>query len=158
MATPGFGIAPPLPRRVYTERSDCNPVTALDRVTVISNRMIHEQCNTMVLRDLDGSQLEPARESGCSDYPKNIDVDFQPCPQVLECEAGLPRESANARGVLPVQVTWRASEGQGRLDADDHSAVHPGERTSGSKNSTGRDIGKVFAEWVEPARAGHGIA
>lgn len=68
----------PLPRREYTRRSDYNALAVINRHTLTPNGWTHEQFNTKILRNADGSQQEIAREFGFNDYNKTTDVDFKP--------------------------------------------------------------------------------
>ncbi|WP_442683495.1 DUF6607 family protein [Stenotrophomonas sp. JC08] len=68
----------PLPRREYTRRSDYNALAVVNRHTLTPNGWTHEQFNTKVQRNADGSQLEIAREFGFNDYLKTTEVDFTP--------------------------------------------------------------------------------
>ena len=68
----------PLPRREYTQRSDYNAMSAVNRHTLTPGGWTHEQFNTKVLRKPDGSQVELAREFGFNDYQKTREVDFAP--------------------------------------------------------------------------------
>jgi hypothetical protein len=68
----------PLPRREYTKRSDYNALAVVNRHTLTPNGWTHEQFNTKVQRNADGSQVEIAREFGFNDYIKTTEVDFSP--------------------------------------------------------------------------------
>jgi len=68
----------PLPRREYTKRSDYNALAVINQHTLTPNGWTHEQFNTKVLRNPDGSQVEIAREFGFNDYIKTTEVDFSP--------------------------------------------------------------------------------
>ncbi len=68
----------PLPRREYTRRSDYNALAVVNRHTLTPNGWTHEQFNTKILRNADGSQQEIAREFGFNDYNRTTEVDFKP--------------------------------------------------------------------------------
>ncbi|WP_313318430.1 DUF6607 family protein [Stenotrophomonas sp.] len=68
----------PLPRREYTKRSDYNALAVVNQHTLTPNGWTHEQFNTKVQRNADGSQVQIAREFGFNDYIKTNEVDFSP--------------------------------------------------------------------------------
>jgi hypothetical protein len=117
----------PLPRREYTKRSDYNALAVVNRHTLTPNGWTHEQFNTKVQRNADGSQVEIAREFGFNDYVKTTEVDFTPA-RLLEGHRRLLGQGAPALGRLPRPGPGRAPEDQDRRHGDDHSAVHPGRR------------------------------
>ncbi|KRG70121.1 DUF6607 family protein [Pseudoxanthomonas dokdonensis] len=68
----------PLPRREYSKRDDYNALAVINRHTLTPQGWTHEQFNTKVRRNADGSQLELAREFGFNEYRKTTDTDFKP--------------------------------------------------------------------------------
>ena len=78
----------PLPRREYTKRSDYNALAVVNVHTLTPNGWTHEQFNTKVLRNADGSQVEIAREFGFNDYMKTTEVDFSPALDYWKATAG----------------------------------------------------------------------
>ncbi|MBB1060107.1 DUF6607 family protein [Marilutibacter spongiae] len=66
----------PLPRREYTKREDYNALSVVNRHTVTPNGWTHEQFNTKVQRNADGSHVALVREFGFNDYQKAEEVDF----------------------------------------------------------------------------------
>jgi len=78
----------PLPRREYTKRSDYNALAVVNRHTLTPNGWTHEQFNTKVQRNADGSQVEIAREFGFNDYLRTTEVDFSPARDYWKATAG----------------------------------------------------------------------
>jgi len=78
----------PLPRREYTKRSDYNALAVVNRHTLTPNGWTHEQFNTKVQRNADGSQVEIAREFGFNDYLRTTEVDFSPARDYWKGTAG----------------------------------------------------------------------
>jgi len=78
----------PLPRREYTKRSDYNALAVVNRHTLTPNGWTHEQFNTKVQRNADGSQVEIAREFGFNDYLRTTEVDFSPARDYWKDTAG----------------------------------------------------------------------
>lgn len=78
----------PLPRREYTRRSDYNALAVVNVHTLTPNGWTHEQFNTKVQRNADGSQVEIAREFGFNDYMKTTEVDFSPALDYWKATAG----------------------------------------------------------------------
>ena len=78
----------PLPRREYTKRSDYNALAVVNRHTLTPNGWTHEQFNTKVQREADGTQREIAREFGFNDYIKTTEVDFTPARDYWTATAG----------------------------------------------------------------------
>jgi len=78
----------PLPRREYTKRSDYNALAVVNVHTLTPNGWTHEQFNTKVQRNADGSQLEIAREFGFNDYIRTTEVDFTPARAYWKATAG----------------------------------------------------------------------
>lgn len=78
----------PLPRREYTKRSDYNALAVVNRHTLTPNGWTHEQFNTKVQRNTDGSQVEIAREFGFNDYVKTTEIDFTPARDYWKATAG----------------------------------------------------------------------
>ncbi len=78
----------PLPRREYTKRSDYNALAVVNRHTLTPNGWTHEQFNTKVQRNADGSQVEIAREFGFNDYIRTTEVDFTPARDYWKATAG----------------------------------------------------------------------
>ena len=144
----------PLPRREYSKRSDYNAVSAINRHTITPNGWTHEQFNTKVLRMPDGTQVELAREFGFNDYRKTTEVDFKPAYKYWNATKGY---------WAGVRARWDAflSKPPGlhlKTKIDGMAMIIPlftgaGELEEG-KTVADRDIDKVFAEWVEPARPG----
>ncbi len=68
----------PLPRREYTTRKDYNVLEAVNRHTVTPSGWTHEQDNSKIVVDEDGSYHEIVRESGLNTYHKIQRYDFTP--------------------------------------------------------------------------------
>lgn len=68
----------PLPRREYTTRKDYNVLEAVNRHTVTPSGWTHEQDNSKIVVDEDGSHYEIVRESGLNTYRKIQRYDFTP--------------------------------------------------------------------------------
>ena len=141
----------PLPRREYTRRSDYNAVSAINRHTITPNGWTHEQFNTKVLRKLDGTQVELAREFGFNDYQKTREVDFKPAYKYWEATSGYWDK---------VRTRWDAflSKPPGvhlKTKIDGMAMIIPlfaqaGGLEEGKAVADG-EIDKVFAEWVSEA-------
>lgn len=58
----------PLPRREYTARKDYNALDVENRHTIVPGGWTHEQDNTKIQRNNDGSSSALAREFGFNDY------------------------------------------------------------------------------------------
>ena len=143
----------PLPRREYTQRSDYNAVSAVNRHTITPNGWTHEQFNTKVLRNPDGSRVELAREFGFNDYRKTTEVDFKPAYKYWDATRGYWAK---------VRARWDAflSKPPGahlKTKVDGMAMIVPLFAQAGKleegKSVSDRDIDKVFAQWVEPASA-----
>lgn len=142
----------PLPRREYTKRSDYNAVSAVNRHTITPNGWTHEQFNTKVLRKPDGTQVELVREFGFNDYQKTKEVDFKPAYKYWD---------ATGDYWAKVRSRWDAflTKPPGvhlKTKIDGMAMIIPlftqaGELEEGKKVAD-KDIDKVFAEWVEPAK------
>lgn len=78
----------PLPRREYTRRSDYNALAVINRHTLTPNGWTHEQFNTKIQRNRDGSQTPIAREFGFNDYSRTTEVDFTPAYAYWTATAG----------------------------------------------------------------------
>ena len=141
----------PLPRREYTKRSDYNALAVVNRHTLTPNGWTHEQFNTKVQRNADGSQVEIAREFGFNDYQKDTDVDFGPAYRYWEATAGYWAR---------VRAHWDRFLAQApgvhlKMPLDGMKMIMPlftqaGEVEAGTPVSDAA-IEAVFTEWVEPA-------
>lgn len=145
--------ARPLPRREYTKRDDYNVVIGINRHTITPNGWTHEQFNTKVLRKPDGSRVELAREFGFNDYQKTTDIDFTPAYDYWKATSGFwARVRAHWDGFLsqPPGVHLKTK-------IDGMAMIIPlfeqAEAIQGGKSVDDAAIGKVFAQWVEPAPA-----
>lgn len=78
----------PLPRREYTQRDDYNALQVVNRHTVVPAGWTHEQFNTKIRRNADGSQVGIAREFGFDDYVRSSDTDFTPAYDYWKATAG----------------------------------------------------------------------
>jgi len=68
----------PLPRREYSQREDYNVLLAINQHTITPHGWSHEQFNSKVQHNADGSQTAIAREFGFNDYRRTTEVDFSP--------------------------------------------------------------------------------
>ena len=68
----------PLPRREYSKRSDYQAIEAVNRHTLTPAGWVHEQDNTKLVIDADGTQHALARERGINSYTRITDFDFGP--------------------------------------------------------------------------------
>ena len=121
--------------------------------TITPGGWTHEQFNTKVLRQADGTQVEIAREFGFNDYQKDTDVDFAPAYAYWK---GTQEYWARVR------ARWDRFLAQApglhlKTSVDGMKMIIPlftqaGEEEEGTKVADAR-IDAVFAEWVEPAPA-----
>lgn len=147
----------PLPRREYTKRSDYNAMQVVNRHTIVPGGWTHEQFNTKVRRNADGSRTELAREFGFNDYRKSTDTDFAPAYRYWDATKGYWAK---------VRDRWqqRLASAPGlrmKTKIDGMAMIIPLFTQAGELEKGGQvadlDIDKVFTEWVEPA-PGSGIA
>ena len=143
----------PLPRREYTQRSDYNALAVVNRHTITPGGWTHEQFNTKVLRQADGTQVEIAREFGFNDYQKDTDVDFGPAYKYWE---------ATSDYWARVRTRWDRLLAQApgvhlRMPIDGMKMIMPlftqAEEVEQGQAVADAEIDAVFAEWVEPAPA-----
>ncbi|MGR4875138.1 DUF6607 family protein [Pseudoxanthomonas sp. LARHCG66] len=145
----------PLPRREYTQRSDYNALSVVNRHTLTPNGWTHEQFNTKVLRKPDGTQVALAREFGFNDYVKTTEVDFRPARDYWQATAGYwAKVRAHWNGFLS-----RAPGLHLKTKVDGMAMIIPlftqaGDVQAG-KPVPDADIAKVFTDWVEPAPPEH---
>ncbi|MGY0620334.1 DUF6607 family protein [Lysobacter sp. A378] len=141
----------PLPRREYTRRSDYNALAVINRHTITPGGWSHEQFNTKVRREADGSQVELAREFGFNDYVRTTDVDFQPAYTYW---------AATADFWAGVRARWSdllsTNGAHMKTGIDGMAMIMPlfaqaAELEQGHQVAAS-DIDAVFAEWVEPAQ------
>lgn len=66
----------PLPRREYSKRQDYQLLDVVNRHTLTPSGWVHEQDNTKLVRDADGSLHALARERGINSYSRITDYDF----------------------------------------------------------------------------------
>ncbi|MEN5210177.1 DUF6607 family protein [Stenotrophomonas terrae] len=142
----------PLPRREYTKRSDYNALAVVNQHTLTPNGWTHEQFNTKVQRNADGSQVEIAREFGFNDYIKTTEVDFTPARAYW---------AATAPFWAQVRQRWDGFLGKApgvhlKTKLDGMAMIMPlfqqaEEIQGGAALDTGK-IDAVFAKYVEPAR------
>lgn len=66
----------PLPRREYSKRKDYQLLDVVNRHTLTPSGWVHEQDNTKIQRDADGSLHALAREHGINSYKRISDYDF----------------------------------------------------------------------------------
>jgi len=142
----------PLPRREYTKRSDYNALAVVNRHTLTPNGWTHEQFNTKVQRNADGSQVEIAREFGFNDYIRTTEVDFSPARDYWKATAGYWAKVrqrwdgflTQAPGVhLKTKLDGMAMIISLFTQADD---IQSGKKVKDAQ------IDAVFAEFVEKAR------
>jgi len=141
----------PLPRREYTQRSDYNAMSVINRHTLTPGGWTHEQFNTKVLRKPDGTQVALAREFGFNDYQKTTDTDFKPAYTYWQATQGYWAK---------VRARWDRflSQDTGvhlKTKIDGMAMIIPlftqaGELEEG-KTVADADIDAVFAKWVAPA-------
>lgn len=142
----------PLPRREYTKRSDYNALAVVNQHTLTPNGWTHEQFNTKVQRNVDGSQVEIAREFGFNDYIKTTQVDFTPARTYW---------TATAPFWAQVRQRWDGFLGKApgvhlKTKLDGMAMIMPlfqqaEEIQGGAALDTGK-IDAVFAKYVEAAR------
>lgn len=143
----------PLPRGEYTKRSDYNAVSAINRHTLTPGGWTHEQFNTKVLRQPDGTQVELVREFGFNDYQKTTEVDFKPAYKYWDATKAYwarVRERWDAFLSKPPGVHLKT-----RIDG--MAMIMPlfeqAESLEQGKQVSDAQIDKVFKQWVEPAPA-----
>jgi hypothetical protein len=68
----------PLPRREYTKRTDYQAIAAINRHSLTPAGWVHEQDNTKLRIEADGSRQAIARERGINSYTRIDDFDFAP--------------------------------------------------------------------------------
>lgn len=143
----------PLPRREYTQRSDYNAMSVINRHTLTPSGWTHEQFNTKVLRKPDGTQVALAREFGFNDYQKTTEVDFKPAHAYWQATQGYWAK---------VRARWdrflsRDSGVHLKTKIDGMAMIIPLFTQAGAleegKSVSDADIDAVFAKWVEPAPA-----
>ena len=143
----------PLPRREYTIRSDYNAVSAINRHTLTPGGWTHEQFNTKVQREADGTQREIAREFGFNDYIKTTEVDFTPARDYWTATAGYWAK---------VRRHWDGFLGQApgvhlKTKVDGMAMIIPlftqAEDVQAGKPVADRQIDEVFATYVVKAPA-----
>ncbi len=143
----------PLPRREYTQRSDYNAMSVINRHTLTPSGWTHEQFNTKVLRKPDGTQVALAREFGFNDYQKTTEVDFKPAHAYWQATQGYWAK---------VRARWDRflSHDSGvhlKTKIDGMAMIIPLFTQAGAleegKSVSDADIDAVFAKWVEPAPA-----
>ena len=142
----------PLPRREYTKRSDYNALAVVNQHTLTPNGWTHEQFNTKVQRNADGSQVEIAREFGFNDYIKTTEVNFKPARDYW---------AATAPFWAQVRQRWDGFLGQPpgvhlKTKLDGMAMIMPlfqqaEEIQGGAAVDTGK-IDAVFAKYVEAAK------
>jgi hypothetical protein len=66
----------PLPRREYTKRSDYQALDVVNRHALTPAGWVHEQDNTKLVFDADGTMHAIAREQGLNSYTRIADYDF----------------------------------------------------------------------------------
>lgn len=142
----------PLPRREYTKRSDYNAVSAINRHTLTPGGWTHEQFNTKVLRNPDGSQVELAREFGFNDYQKTTEIDFKPAYKYWEATKDYwARVRTRWDGFLSRPPGVRL-----KTKIDGMAMIIPlfeqAESLEQGKKVSDKQIDEVFAKWVEPAK------
>ncbi len=143
----------PLPRREYTKRSDYNALAVVNRHTLTPNGWTHEQFNTKVQREADGTQREIAREFGFNDYIKTTEVDFTPARDYWTATAGYWAK---------VRRHWDGFLGQApgvhlKTKVDGMAMIIPlftqAEDVQAGKPVADRQIDEVFATYVVKAPA-----
>ncbi len=143
----------PLPRREYTQRSDYNAISAINRHTLTPGGWTHEQFNTKVLRKPDGTQVELAREFGFNDYQRTTDVDFKPAYRYWD---------ATRSYWSTVRAQWARFLDQPpglhmKTKIDGMAMIMPlfeqADRVEKGEHVDDGEIAKVFAKWVEPLAA-----
>ena len=143
----------PLPRREYTRRSDYNALEVVNRHTIVPGGWTHEQFNTKVQRNPDGSRVDIAREFGFNDYRKAEGVDFRPAYAYWDATKGY---WAKVRADWAPFLT-RAPGVHLKTKIDGMQMIMPlfmqADEVQSGKPVDGAAIDKVFAEWVEPAPA-----
>lgn len=138
----------PLPRREYTKRSDYNAMQVVNRHTITPGGWTHEQFNTKILRNPDGTRTELVREFGFNDYRKTDAIDFKPARAYWDATKGYWAK---------VRARWQQHLDGGGLHLKttlDGMAMIVPLFTHASEQQAGRqiadsEIDKVFAEWVE---------
>jgi hypothetical protein len=141
-----------LPRREYTKRSDYNALSVVNRHTLTPNGWTHEQFNTKVQRNADGSQVEIAREFGFNDYIKTTEVDFAPAYSYWKGTSGFWAQ---------VRQRWEGFLGKApgvhlKTKIDGMAMIIPlFEQAEAVKDGAAVDTAKidaVFAQYVEAAK------
>ncbi len=141
----------PLPRREYTKRSDYNALAVINVHTLTPNGWTHEQFNTKVQRNADGSQVEIAREFGFNDYIRTTEVDFTPARDYWKATAGYWAK---------VRQRWDGFLGQApgvhlKTRLDGMAMIIPlftqAQDVQDGKQVKDAEIDKVFKRWVEKA-------
>jgi len=143
----------PLPRREYTRRSDYNALAVINRHTLTPNGWTHEQFNTKILRNADGSQQEIAREFGFNDYNTTTEVDFKPAYDYWAATSGYWAK---------VRQRWDGFLGQApgvhlKTKLDGMAMIIPlftqAQDIQDGKQVKDANIDAVFKQWVEKAPA-----
>lgn len=141
----------PLPRREYTRRSDYNALAVVNVHTLTPNGWTHEQFNTKVQRNADGSQVEIAREFGFNDYIRTTEVDFAPAHAYWKATAGYWAK---------VRQRWDGFLGQApgvhlKTRLDGMAMIMPlftqAQDIQDGKKVNDAAIDAVFKQWVEKA-------
>ena len=144
----------PLPRREYTTRSDYNALGMINRHTVTAEGWTHEQDNVKTLRDAAGQPFAAiVREFGFNEYRRAKGIDFSPACRYWRDTAGFWAAVRTRWDRL-----WAAGGVRLKTKVDGMPIIEPlfaqaGRQKAGTAVSEA-EIDAVFAQWVEPVRAG----
>jgi hypothetical protein len=143
----------PLPRREYTKRSDYQLLDVVNRHTLTPGGWVHEQDNTKLVLDADGSTHALAREHGINSYTRIADYDFG---------AGRSYWKSTAQFWSGVRARWAREivsharfttspepNGEPRIEAFFKLA----ERAQAGENVPVAEVDAVFAQYVRPTPA-----
>jgi hypothetical protein len=143
----------PLPRREYTKRKDYNALRVINRHTIVPGGWTHEQFNTKVRRNDDGTLVEIVREVGFDDYQKAKDIDFAPAYDYWKATSDYwARVRTRWDGLLTVAPGVHL-----KTKIDGMALIMPlfeqADAVQNGKSVADAEIDQAFTQWVEPAPA-----
>jgi hypothetical protein len=141
----------PLPRREYTQRSDYNALSAVNRHTLTPSGWTHEQDNTKTVREGERSVRALVREFGFNDYRRISGFDFSPARAYWNATQGYWAQ---------VRELWqrRIVEGEGiclKTKIDGMDLIAPlfmqAQDVQDGKPVEAAAISALFDRWTAPA-------
>lgn len=144
----------PLPRREYTRRSDYQVLEVVNRHALTPAGWVHEQDNTKLALDLDGTPWALARERGINHYTRIADYDFgagrEYWRKTSAFWSGVREEWARYERAHPVFTTSPEPNGEPRIGKFFDLA----ERAEKGEAVPATEVRAVFDEYVKSPVAG----